>query len=1290
MVLTLKVGLIVMAAPLVLAAQIDVAGVSTSTTQAILQYTSPVESACSLKVADMVRAITIVSGAQTSGQVTIRTSAPHGLLAGAVVYIENSDAAGWNGWQTVTSVPTPQSFLFANATAATATVGNVGVLVDDVNPALFAGADQDSRPGNVTTGSRGFGRSRTFVLGLRYAQFAADGNRHSRALQSNARHHYTLTCGSQSFDQEFQTQNIPLGDTHNDGPLADRNNPGQYAYPTIQWSNQNQVLIDPVSGIRSFRATAPQGAASSVQTFVTVIDRQSAWRNPSAPLTNRGGTTTFTGPCASGTCPLFLRADNLVIGGGATYTSAGSSLDWFTVTVTGASIGNSACVGDDCGIVACLTVNGQTCASGNEQASLSGAAANYTFGTQNSMDLWQESGAPGVSRVDASQAVGTVSYVSATKQVTVASGNPFNVRWTSGSTISIAGAQYTIASVQSELQLTLVSGPTGNLSAAAYSASNFGVLLWKKTATADRISIGYATYLYGSTAMPGWPAAAGNSCSPPVSAAGKLGYNCFVGYELYWVAEDGSDLRDLGNVAFSYGGASQGTGLCGGTFAYQFDPQDGNTWYCTAAVNFDFTLLSIFKAHYNGAQTRVTPGQNLPDCSLNSAAQPCLQFTNMQPNSSVNSIPHAAPLFNPDYAASGFQPVYWDFVGISPDGDLAIEAQGPSQDTPSWMFVYTLGDRAPMGMDANSLRLVAGASSYRRAPMSWCTIHDMLAPDSGWVEILSNDLTFNGPAGTYNMTLTSAPLNQNVGVPGGLNACPINPLGIMGQGCTDITVNGEPASALNGSFLQNLQVGDVMVLDNEYMRVLVVTSPTQLTVQRGYIFSVAASHTNTTFYMACGTRNIDNALYGLWNYRSDPYGANVNWATIINDPNGYGGHTYIGGGIPNPVATVTSGGATYVMGETLCPSAQGGTCDQVRLGYMSTVLQSPISAVETDPPFAGIVGIGQPNQVDSHPGLCLNGWCMDGRPLNNGTNLTLGANQPFTNVTGQLWKVNGAQSILNRKFLATIAYVGRAALVDVSGPGSSLGTGPSDSYKYCYAFTAGECEPDSASGGVYVNTPYVSYPFCNNPGIANQSDDTNAICIGDLGAYTGNLVQMGYTQHDVIGAGFRRLGPNYTRWSQQDVYWNADVTPSGSLMISQVRWLDGVRFEDLINVLPPYPATDGVSRNSFIPVPVTLDPPPGVRIQSAVVEFGYAENGGSGTYYCTSRQENCVATGGAVNQATPFYFEQSESYAGVPCSAGCTIAIPALSQRVLYYRWKYLNNLRQVIGASPASAMITP
>jgi hypothetical protein len=1286
--------------------------VSTTATQAILQYASPLEPACTLKVADLNRRIAVADGRQSSGLATITTRSPHGLAPGAMVYLDELGVAGWNGWQTVIAVTDAKHFTFTSSVAGNSTAGNVGVLVDDVNPNLFPEADRDSRPGNPNNGQR-----RVFVVGKRTAEVAADGNRYTRALQVNSRHHYTLTCGTQDFDQEFTTQNLPLGDTHNDGPPVDRGRPGQYAYPTVQWANQAQSLIDPSTGLRSTRSTGPVGTASAVQSFQTAIDKDGAWKTASGPL-NTGGTATFTGPCQSGNCALFLRADNLLLPGGATYNSGygvGSSLDWIAVTISNASVSNDSCAppsrmlrnlrrpamtADACDIVLCLTVNGVTCASAERGVALTNTPTSYTVGSKSAVDLWQDSGAPAIARPDVSKATGSVNYISATRRVTWAGGQKFSVKWTPGSRIMVAGSEYQVESIQSETSLTLAApGPVGDLQQVPYSANNFGVLIRMRTPAADQVTIGQTTFQYGSSAMPAWPAASVRTCSPTaVTAGGVAGYNCFTDRELYWISSDGSDVRDIGYVALSGRRDAQGVllwsaqGVCGQNGLPQFDPLDGDTWYCQVAFYpFSDPRQAIVKAHYEGAHAAYTPGAALPDCDLNGGVQPCIRFTPMQPNK-ADSISVAGPAFNPDYQASGYAAAYWVWGGVSLDGEILVYTrESGGQDTKGWIFVFTLGDRTPAGTGPNSIRPIAAASSYRRAPGSWCTIHSDGPPEDGWEFLGHNDFSYKSGNYVYRMTLTSAPLNTSTGVPGGLNTCPSNPFGVTGQNCTDIVTAGEPVNVGDGSHLQDTQVGDVIRVDNEFMRVLVKTDPNHLTVQRGYS-GVLASHSGASLPMSCGLVNKIWGPQGVWNFRSDPYGANTNWDTILTDWNNVGGHGASGGGVH-----VQSVGMPHRIGEAACPAAllggSGANCYQVRRGTLNGILSQPSFGVALNPPFGGALGIGTPNTVDSHPGPCLGPWCLDGRPMDGGSYdgvaYMLGSSStPFVNVSGQLWKIAGGAVNLKPKTLTTMAYVGGSPLVDISGPGANITSDATGSYQYCLAFRAGECRPGSVANDVYVNAPYVSYGYCFYPGIAVQGDDINSICIGPLGAYTGSAVQFG-TQQDATGSHIRRLGPTFSRWNQQSVFWNMSMLPSGTTALSQVRWLDGIRHENLVTVLPPYPASDSISRNTFVPIEVKI-PPQGVAGGNIVVEFGYGENGSAGSFFCTSRQEACVAASSAVDQASPFYFAHSENYNGVPCASGCTVTIPALSQRILYYRWKQRDASGAVVTTSETRVMVTP
>jgi hypothetical protein len=93
---------------------------------------------------------------------------------------------------------------------------------------------------------------------------------------------------------------------------------------------------------------------------------------------------------------------------------------------------------------------------------------------------------------------------------------------------------------------------------------------------------------------------------------------------------------------------------------------------------------------------------------------------------------------------------------------------------------------------------------------------------------------------------------------------------------------------------------------------------------------------------------------------------------------------------------------------------------------------------------------------------------------------------------------------------------------------------------------------------------------------------------------------------------------------------------------------------------------------------------------NAIVEFGYQEYGAPQLINCTTRNDACIATGSSVitgNQ--PFYFA-SENPAGAACTTGCTITIPAISQRILYYQVKFRAANNTVLASSPTTAVVVP
>lgn len=1269
-------------------AQISSVSVSPESNRAILRYTAPDTNACTLQVADMNRGITIASASTTGGVVTVLTVAPHGLLAGDTVRIEGTGGT-LDGWQPLTSA-SGSSFTFAGSGSASA--GNVGVLINDVNPNLFTGANSDSRSAlNV-------GTSRVVVLGLRgYAPIANDGNRYSRILQTNSRHHVSITCGSYTADTEFTTRNIPYGDSHNSGVPGDPSNPGQPGFPNVQWSNTAQTLLDPLTGLRSYRSSPVVVTTSAVQTYQTPFDLDGVWTSPSSIVTGTG-TATYSGTCAgTHNCALFARADSLSLGGGATYTAVGPSaldLDWVQVSIANASINNAGCSGTGCQISTCLTVNGQTCATSTKTVALTTTPQTVTLGTTTLMDVWQASGPPQIARPDVSKATGTVNYNAATSTLTLVSGNKFSIKWGPGSRITVNGTEYAIASVLSELSLTLTSGPGSNLSGVAYSANNFGALVWKTVANADQISLGQATFTYGYSADTYWPSLSVDTCGPKVTAYGGSSL-CFVNQELFLASPTGT-LADLGLVQTNSNNPTHmfRTAACGSSVLQQFDPADGTTWYCVIDVgfgSFPAEYMSLIKVSYTGTPTALTPGTAIPDCAVSGSNPPCLTFTIMQPSGTTNSMTSAAIAFSPAYASAIYPTTPdsdWNFNGVSTDGYVAVGGRYLTQDKPGWLAIYNLGDRTPSGTDSNSLKIVALTSTYSNPTWSYCTLHSGGAPDgSGWINMSMNDIStgISGSGWPYTTTLASGALTTST------SACPSSPWGAWAPGCSTITLAGQPTHTVDANpTLHNIAIGDVMQMDSEFMRVVTADPINNVyVVQRAFGSTVAAHSNGVTVTMTCASYTCNtNGTNGycpggatrnsLWNYANDPYGTNTSWNTLVPTAveNGHGNY----------------GNGTYIFAPAVnsanCPSDIFGgnpSCYQVYHGTsLTSWLGTPTSSGAGNRPFAWKTGTSTPNPIDSHPGPCYADNCLDARPMLGGAGFS-SFTQPNAGTYPNVW-VSSTGTTLTRKFLDTMAYVGRFPLVDVSGPGSSITAAAA--YTYCVPYAAGECYSGSTVGQVYVNAPYVSTNSCPYAGFGGQLDDTNMICIMDLGYAAQNVMQVYTAASDTLGAQSRRLGSLFARWNQPYGFWNTQATPTGSSIFTYGRWMDGVRTDNLITVLPPLPALDSVDRSTFQDVPVSLAPPAALGANNAVVQFGYDEYGTPGNLYCTSRKEACVAVATtAVWDATnPFYFATTDTYSGVPCSTSCTIHIPALPQHILYYRVIYRNVSNSVIFAGPIKA----
>ena len=70
-------------------------------------------------------------------------------------------------------------------------------------------------------------------------------------------------------------------------------------------------------------------------------------------------------------------------------------------------------------------------------------------------------------------------------------------------------------------------------------------------------------------------------------------------------------------------------------------------------------------------------------------------------------------------------------------------------------------------------------------------------------------------------------------------------------------------------------------------------------------------------------------------------------------------------------------------------------------------------------------------------------------------------------------------------------------------------------------------------------------------------------------------------------------------------------------------------------------------------------------------------------------REVCIANAATVT-STIYNYETTDTYSGLSCASGCTPVLPALSQRVMWYRVLYRNGSNVVIKTGDVQIAATP
>jgi hypothetical protein len=968
------------------------------------------------------------------------------------------------------------------------------------------------------------------------------------------------------------------------------------------------------------------------------------------------------------------------------------------------------------------------------------------------IDPWLFDSTPHINRPEASTHQGKVT-ISGTS-VTQTSGDWFSGSWITGgqgrirlSNTSQADACNASSSTSVEATITAGFGTSLTLAAAPgsytyYCAPDFAIMIRRHTAdAASSIYVQSAAFSYVSGQAGEWLDSGFNDICSNVPVNG--GFQCMIptgggSVALVWINPSDGTANMIGPAMAN--AKSTGTEQWGATNCPLFAPEAYQTiddtkavptWYCLGYSGGKQVVLQIaYTGSYNSNRVFSNGdaiGLGNPTASDNySISYPNAVITDLTPASLGKDL---VSLMN-SYIGRNMDQYYGQ------PGDTAMScSNGPvqqgnmlvycyrGQNTFSWLAVFSPGDGvAAHAGQPGGPNIIAAMNTWSYGVSRWSTNHS--TQDYGHSGYFGYGADTIGPS-TTGLGAASVIVTTNTPIPGAGSDCSQwgNPMGVTGANCTAIQINASsgsyepyywqataPQTQTPGE-LSTAQIGDIWCIStsqtscnwlngsNEILMLIQKGANGQWVFQRNaghwvvgpaaisgagikYLFAMSTStnlsyyDTNYPTYYSVGWGNDV-----LWDYRNDPNGQNP-----LTDPGFFESH-----GAQRQTISVEANSYPYYPWSGVYRVRHAANFPQL--------FTTPPTYATANPPFAGVAGPASNNNWQSHPSVSGDSAtpyegqaAFDIRPLIGFGTTSPGPPGAFTFVSGQLWVSTPTltdpddTNLLNRKIYATAASSGPHPLLDVSGPASSISDQPVDSYKYCVVRVAGECRTGSTAGQVYVNSPGVAYPWCyGNPVNGQGNPQVNDICITNMPPAGQGLLQFSTLYPDPSGK-FQRVlvKPMNGKLKYTSGFANVRALPDNSWVMFQGNYLDSSSRNDYLAQMPPLPPADSLSRGGFISVPVTLKPPAGTPVDNAIVEFGYQEYNGN----CTTRNESCVANKTSVG-AVPFQFA-GENPAGVPCAAGCTIAIPAISQRMLYYKVKYRDSGNNVLVAAPGQLLVIP
>jgi hypothetical protein len=1265
------------------------------------------------------------------------------LLAGtSSAAIDNLRVVGTTPTQAVIAYTAPDT----NACSFQVSQGNaIGNLVPDVDPTIFTGANQDNRPGSLSSGVY-----RIVVIGKRSSELATAGQyagiRHySRALQLNTVHTFQVTCDSGTATIPFQTATLYPGNTYPDPWFHDPSNPGDQPYPEELGTQSLWSFIDSLTGMY-LQEVSTRGDVSRVWPYPPTnpiisahnagqppCDTAGPWIHPCYAVAPQGWSVSPTpGNYASvgnSTAWMILPVDMnqstyLGMWGGTSYDS-GDVFNQVQVSLTGyVSSSNPAMQQID----VCLSLNaGASCATAILTMTLPQSSpgtvqkVGQADPTQFGIIPWLMDSNPRINRPEFQAHQGKVTV--AGNALTWVSGDPFSTYWFTGgnSTIWLAATtQSDACNFSSYLPspnateyplLSLVDGDhmtiSGTPAAGTYYFCTHQSVVMIRRHAADSLSTAYvqAASVQVVNSGAGSETADGEyiACLNTMVSGG---YFCNIG-GLFWVNPTTGATSWFGTpqIPAKATGTDQwtGTGPCPNPVAAWDQTKSVPTWYCLMMDTNGKAVLIM--AQYTGgvtppAQPRQVGGQingltvTATDNYSVTYGGGQLVFTDITPSSLEQSITDQMAVFDPTFIPATFPNCPGPSGVVVQQGIALTTCMSQGQDTPGWYIAIDPGDGIPAHAGTPQGAHIFGATnSYSGPVLRWRGTHSI--QDSG------ESPYFGFSANPYGQMINTT----NAAIPASGVSCATYG-GTAGNNCSLVQMNlyessyepylQNPTAPFTGApgELGPTLPGDTAAFGSKGGEVMTLVSKNYGGTQGLWVWqrgsnptAIAGTSPATVFFIAGSVSQVK------WIASTDPHGENP-----LVDKEATGGHGYAHAG---------SAAEAYSTGSMTCTNPFF-SAYQTRLGNYPGLATAATTFVDANPTFGGACfGIALPNDTQQHPNppgetAVPNEMleAFDVRPQLGGSQAP-----PFTAVSGQLYlstwggvqdpdtltntNSSGLISKLNRKLVGTAAACGAHPLVDISGPGSLIDGTSANSYKYCVVRVNGECYSGSVLGQVYVNCPNVVVPSCSGNGIHGGSTMGmgSDICLFNAASTAQMAVQFHLGVNDAPSLQTRSLTSAIGRLRMTSGFANARLLPDNSWILFLADWLN-LNGHDLWMGKMPAWQTDSVDRSKFIPLMVSVEPPVGAKINNAIVQFGYEEDGAPSALNCTSRNDVCIANAGSIG--TPPFFYASENPAALACSTGCTIALPAIPQRVLYYRVVYRDASNNVLSIAPLQAIAAP